>query len=185
MAGQGDAGSIQVARALQQHTNDKLVELDLGYNEIKDDGACAIAQARLIPFPDMLLILLWLIFLPPLPPFTCSESPAILTEVTLSSTCWHLTLAACDIAITSTCSCTHSSDHAGIEGKSRRRAERTEDLIKPSDTVWADRAPGSARYGVPQLSNAEFGAASQLSTYQYSCCAWNPADHLTESRHEE
>lgn len=45
-AGQGDAGSIQIARALQQHTNDKLVELDLGYNEIKDDGACAIAQAR-------------------------------------------------------------------------------------------------------------------------------------------
>ena len=87
MAGQGDAGSIQVARALQQHTNDKLVELDLGYNEIKDDGACAIAQARLIhPFPDMLLVLLWLIFLPPLRPLTCSESPAILTEVTLLST---------------------------------------------------------------------------------------------------
>lgn len=41
---QGDAGSIQLARALQQHTNVKLSELDLGYNEIKDDGACAIAQ---------------------------------------------------------------------------------------------------------------------------------------------
>ena len=43
---QGDAGSIQLARALKEHTNEKLVEVDIGYNEIKDEGACALAQAR-------------------------------------------------------------------------------------------------------------------------------------------
>ena len=43
---QGDAGSIQLARALKEHTNEKLVEVDIGYNEIKDEGACALAQVR-------------------------------------------------------------------------------------------------------------------------------------------
>jgi len=33
-----------VSRGLRQHENKKLAELDLGYNEIKDEGACAIAQ---------------------------------------------------------------------------------------------------------------------------------------------
>jgi hypothetical protein len=43
---QGDAGSMQLARALKEHTNEKLVEVDIGYNEIKDEGACALAQVR-------------------------------------------------------------------------------------------------------------------------------------------
>jgi NLR family CARD domain-containing protein 3 len=34
-----------VSRALREHTNEHLEELDLGYNEIKDEGACALAQA--------------------------------------------------------------------------------------------------------------------------------------------
>ena len=38
------AGAAHLARALREHTNDALAELDLGYNEIKDQGACAIAQ---------------------------------------------------------------------------------------------------------------------------------------------
>ena len=40
------AGAAQLARALKEHTNDKLTELDLGYNEIKDEGACTLAQVR-------------------------------------------------------------------------------------------------------------------------------------------
>jgi hypothetical protein len=40
------AGAKQLARALKEHTNDKLTELDLGYNEIKDEGACTLAQVR-------------------------------------------------------------------------------------------------------------------------------------------
>lgn len=46
MSLQGDPGSVQLARALKEHTNEKLVELDIGYNEIKDEGACALAQVR-------------------------------------------------------------------------------------------------------------------------------------------
>lgn len=42
--GLGNDGAILVSRALREHTNEQLRELDLGYNEIKDDGACAIAQ---------------------------------------------------------------------------------------------------------------------------------------------
>lgn len=42
--GLGNAGAAQLARALKAHTNDKLTELDLGYNEIKDEGACTLAQ---------------------------------------------------------------------------------------------------------------------------------------------
>ncbi len=44
--GLGNAGAAQIARSLKEHTNDKLTELDLGYNEIKDEGACTLAQAR-------------------------------------------------------------------------------------------------------------------------------------------
>ena len=43
--GFGNAGAAALATALKQHTNEHLTELDIGYNEIKDDGACAIAQA--------------------------------------------------------------------------------------------------------------------------------------------
>lgn len=42
--GLGNAGAVHLARALKEHTNDKLTELDLGYNEIKDEGACTLAQ---------------------------------------------------------------------------------------------------------------------------------------------
>lgn len=41
----GDYGAILIANSLKQHENTHLVELDMGYNEIKDDGACALAQA--------------------------------------------------------------------------------------------------------------------------------------------
>ena len=44
--GFGNAGAAALATALKQHANEHLTELDIGYNEIKDDGACAIAQAR-------------------------------------------------------------------------------------------------------------------------------------------
>ena len=40
----GDAGAAQICRALKEHSNEGLFELDLGYNEIKDDGACFLAQ---------------------------------------------------------------------------------------------------------------------------------------------
>lgn len=40
----GDAGAAQISRALKEHSNEGLLELDLGYNEIKDDGACFLAQ---------------------------------------------------------------------------------------------------------------------------------------------
>ena len=42
----GDAGAAQICRALKEHANEGLLELDLGYNEIKDDGACFLAQVR-------------------------------------------------------------------------------------------------------------------------------------------
>ena len=52
------AGAIYISRALKEHTNDKLRELDLGYNEIKDEGACQVGtqlppelQARLAAPP--------------------------------------------------------------------------------------------------------------------------------------
>jgi hypothetical protein len=35
-----------VSRGLKEHNNEALRDLDLGYNEIKDDGACALAQVR-------------------------------------------------------------------------------------------------------------------------------------------
>ena len=40
------AGAGYISQALKEHTNEKLVDLDLGYNEIKDEGACAVAQVR-------------------------------------------------------------------------------------------------------------------------------------------
>jgi Ran GTPase-activating protein (RanGAP) involved in mRNA processing and transport len=40
----GNDGAIILARGLRAMENTKLQELDLGYNEIKDDGACTIAQ---------------------------------------------------------------------------------------------------------------------------------------------
>ena len=45
--GLGNAGAVHLARALKEHSNDKLTELDLGYNEIKDEGACTLAQVPL------------------------------------------------------------------------------------------------------------------------------------------
>lgn len=44
--GLGNAGAAHLARSLKEHTNDKLTELDLGYNEIKDEGACTLAQVE-------------------------------------------------------------------------------------------------------------------------------------------
>ena len=41
-----DNGAILLSRALKEHTNQHLKELDLGYNEIKDDGACQLALVR-------------------------------------------------------------------------------------------------------------------------------------------
>jgi Ran GTPase-activating protein (RanGAP) involved in mRNA processing and transport len=40
------AGAIWFSRGFKEHTNEALRELELGYNEIKDEGACALAQAR-------------------------------------------------------------------------------------------------------------------------------------------
>ena len=41
------AGAGFISQALKEHTNERLAEIDLGYNEIKDEGACAVAQVRL------------------------------------------------------------------------------------------------------------------------------------------
>ena len=38
------AGAIYVSRGMKEHTNEQLRDLDMGYNEIKDEGACALAQ---------------------------------------------------------------------------------------------------------------------------------------------
>lgn len=43
------AGAIWFSRGFKEHTNGNLTELELGYNEIKDEGACALAQVRLMP----------------------------------------------------------------------------------------------------------------------------------------
>lgn len=40
------AGAIYVSRGMKEQTNENLSDLDMGYNEIKDEGACAIAQVR-------------------------------------------------------------------------------------------------------------------------------------------
>ena len=40
------AGAVTLSHALRQWDNDKLRELDLGYNEVGDDGACQIARVR-------------------------------------------------------------------------------------------------------------------------------------------
>jgi hypothetical protein len=37
-------GAIIISRGLRSAESKKLAELDMGYNEIKDDGACALAQ---------------------------------------------------------------------------------------------------------------------------------------------
>ena len=42
--GLGNDGAIRISRGLRSHQNKNLAELDLGYNEVKDDGACALAQ---------------------------------------------------------------------------------------------------------------------------------------------
>jgi Ran GTPase-activating protein (RanGAP) involved in mRNA processing and transport len=42
----GNDGAILIGRGLRSHENKALAELDLGYNEIKDDGACALAQVE-------------------------------------------------------------------------------------------------------------------------------------------
>lgn len=41
------AGAIWFSRGFKEHTNENLRELELGYNEIKDEGACALAQVPL------------------------------------------------------------------------------------------------------------------------------------------
>ncbi len=43
----GNDGAIIVSRGLRNADGKRLAELDLGYNEIKDEGACALAQVRL------------------------------------------------------------------------------------------------------------------------------------------
>jgi hypothetical protein len=42
--GLGNDGAIILGRGLRTAESKVLAELDLGYNEIKDDGACALAQ---------------------------------------------------------------------------------------------------------------------------------------------
>ena len=42
-----DGGAFAVARAIRELTNEQLQELDLGYNEIKDEGACQLALVSL------------------------------------------------------------------------------------------------------------------------------------------
>lgn len=45
--GEWTAGAGFISQALKEHTNERLMEIDLGYNEIKDEGACAVAQVML------------------------------------------------------------------------------------------------------------------------------------------
>jgi hypothetical protein len=44
--GMGNDGAILLSRGVRVAESKVLGELDLGYNEIKDDGACALAQVR-------------------------------------------------------------------------------------------------------------------------------------------
>lgn len=44
--GLGNDGAIIIGRGLRTAESKVLAELDLGYNEIKDDGACALAQVQ-------------------------------------------------------------------------------------------------------------------------------------------
>lgn len=44
--GLGNDGAIIISRGLRSAESTQLAELDMGYNEIKDDGACALAQVR-------------------------------------------------------------------------------------------------------------------------------------------
>jgi hypothetical protein len=46
--GLGNDGAILVSRGLRSAESKVLAELDMGYNEIKDDGACALAQVRTV-----------------------------------------------------------------------------------------------------------------------------------------
>ncbi len=42
----GNDGAIILSRGLKTAESIKLQELDMGYNEIRDEGACALAQVR-------------------------------------------------------------------------------------------------------------------------------------------
>lgn len=44
--GFGDAGAGEIARALRALDNPNLQEVDLAYNDLHDDGACALANVR-------------------------------------------------------------------------------------------------------------------------------------------
>jgi hypothetical protein len=46
----GNDGAILISRGLRAAENKKLGDIDLGYNEIKDDGACSLAQVRLLGY---------------------------------------------------------------------------------------------------------------------------------------
>lgn len=39
-----DAGAAAISAALKGHSNENLTELDMGYNEITNDGAVSVAQ---------------------------------------------------------------------------------------------------------------------------------------------
>lgn len=51
-----DNGAILLSRALKEHSNEHLKELDLGYNEIKDDGACQVALVSFLLIMDWMQI---------------------------------------------------------------------------------------------------------------------------------
>lgn len=40
----GDRGASAIAQSMKGHENDRFTELDMGYNEIKDEGAFALAM---------------------------------------------------------------------------------------------------------------------------------------------
>lgn len=51
----GNDGAIVLGRGLRNMDDKKLAELDLGYNEIKDDGACSLAQVSAHRFDGLVL----------------------------------------------------------------------------------------------------------------------------------
>lgn len=44
----GDPGASAIAQSMRGHENDHFTELDMGYNEIKDEGAYALAMVSYV-----------------------------------------------------------------------------------------------------------------------------------------
>ena len=90
MSGPAAEGAAYISNGLREHTNEKLTELDLGYNEIKDEGACAVAQVQSCAFELPLMcdcsqafVLLTCSSAPTIPPICITHAESELHEQSL------------------------------------------------------------------------------------------------------